>query len=41
LKRSDDARVICTPFFGYWHMKAKLADDIAAILGEWGVDLGY
>lgn len=40
LKRFDGARVIFTPFFGYWHMKASLADDVAAILREWGVKLG-
>lgn len=41
LKRYDEARVICAPFFGYWHMNASLAGEIVAILREWRVDLGY
>jgi hypothetical protein len=39
--RYDDARVICAPFFGYWHMKTGLADAIADCLRDWGVNLGY
>ncbi len=41
LMRYEGDRVIFAPFFGYWHMKASLADSIGECLREWGVKLGY
>ena len=40
LKCYDAEKVICTPFFGYWHMKSSLADVIATILDSWKVEVG-
>jgi hypothetical protein len=37
----DERRVVLAPFFGWWHMNGQKAEEIAAKLHEWNVQLGY
>ena len=37
----DEAHVVLAPFFGWWHMSGKKAQDISAKLHEWNVKLDY